>query len=251
VPAIGDDRLRNVIVVTEQYRIPELWKDGHWSWYPRVLGAHLTRPDTMIRSMPLAFTHPLDVRQSVVFEFPASLDVRETTNVTETAAFRYESSVDSNGKTVSIRQSLRSRADFVDAKDVADHLTKLSAVWSEIGFRLAPKQLETGTPDYSNWIVAFVLTACFIGVCWMLATRRKPAAAAEAFRPGEAPASALRVARAAEIDEHLSELPCDCGGKRLSSPEFQRARYAERDLTIVTRHCGACGREQSVYFTAA
>jgi transglutaminase-like putative cysteine protease len=254
-PAIADDRLRNVIVVTERYRIPDLWKDGHWSWYPRVLGAHLRRPETMIRTMPLAFTHPLDVRQSVTFDFPEALEVRESTAVTEAAAFRYESSIDSNGRTVSIRQSLRSRADFVDAKDVAEHLTRLSAVWSEIGFRLAPKQLETATPDYSNWIVGSIITACFIGICWMLATRRRPAAPAEAtsfgFRPGEAPASALPVARAGDIDEHLSGLPCDCGGRRLSSPEFQRARYAERDLTIVTRHCGACGREQSVYFTAA
>ena len=74
---------------------------------------------------------------------------------------------------------------------------------------------------------------------------------AAAFSPGEAPASALLVGRAEEIDERLAELACACGGTRYSLPEFQRARYAERDLTIVTRHCGACGKEQSLYFTAA
>jgi hypothetical protein len=255
LPRVADDRVRNVIVVTEQYRVPELWKDGEWSWYPRVLGAQLTRPDTMIRSMPLAFAHPLNVRQTVTLNFPEELDVRKRTSVTETPAFRYDYSVDSNGKTVTLRQSLRSRTDHVTVRDVPEHLTKLSAIWSEMGYRLTPPGAtapaeEQDTP-VANWVVGLIVMATFVGICWMLATRRKPVLAAALFSPGEAPASALRVARAEEIDVRLAQLACACGGTRYSSPEFQRARYAERDLTIVTRNCGGCGKEQSVYFTAA
>ena len=253
LPHVADDRLKNVIVVTEKYRVPELWSDGDWSWYPRALGSHLTRPETMIRSMPLAFTHPLHVQQTVTFNFPEKLDLRKSTSVTETPAFRYEYSVDTNGKTVTIRQSLRSLADAVAVKDVPDHLTKLSAIWSEIGFRLAPPGAvaeQEEASNVSNWVVGFILVACFVGICWMLATRRRPIVL-PSFRPGEAPVSALAVAHAEEIDARLAELSCACGATRYSSPEFQRARYAERDLTIVTRHCGACGKEQSIYFTAA
>jgi hypothetical protein len=256
LPAVADDRLKNVIVVTEQYRVPELWSDGDWSWYPRVIGAHLTRPETMIRSMPLAFSHPLNVRQVVTFNFPEKLDLRKLKSVTETPAFRYEYSVDSNGRTVTIRQSLQSLADAVAAKDVPEHLTKLSAIWSEMGLRLAPPGAvaveEEPESNVSNWVVGAILVVCFVGICWMLATRRRqPVMVLRSFGPGEAPASALAVARAEEIDTRLAELTCSCGGRRYSSPEFQRARYAERDLTIVTRNCGACGREQSIYFTAA
>jgi Domain of Unknown Function with PDB structure (DUF3857)/Transglutaminase-like superfamily len=258
LPQVTDDRVKNVIVVTEKYHVPELWSDGDWSWYPRVLGAHLTRPETMIRSMPLAFTHPLHVRQTVTFNFPEKLDLRKSTSVTETPAFRYEYSVDTNGKTVTIRQSLRSLKDSVAAKDVPEHLTKLSAIWSEIGFRLAPpgavvpEKGDESLSDVSNWIVGGIIVVCFVGICWMLATRKSPIVLPlPSFRPGEAPASALAVARSEEIDARLAQLPCRCGGTRYSSPEFQRARYAERDLTIVTRNCGACGKEQSVYFTAA
>jgi len=256
LPHVRDDRLKNVLVVTEKYRVPELWSDGDWSWYPRVLGSHLTRPETMIRTMPLAFAHPLNVRQTVTFNFPEKLDLRKSTSVTETPAFRYEYSVDTNGKTVTIRQSLRSRADAVAAKDVPDHLTKLSAIWSEIGFRLAPPGAsapEEPELDAGQWIVGALLVASFVAICVMLATRkrREPVMVLRSFRPGEAPASALAVARAEEIDARLAELSCACGATRYSSPEFQRARYAERDLTIVTRLCGACGKEQSVYFTAA
>lgn len=260
LPVVKDDRLRNVIVVTAKYRIPELWKDGDWSWYPRSLSAHLTRPDTMIRTMPLAFEHPLNIRQHVTFNFPDHQSVRKSTSMTETAAFRYEYDVDSNGNTVTIRQSLRSKADSIAVKDVPDHLTKLSSIWSEIGFHLQPdgaSEPAEAPTEFSNWIVGVILVACFVGICWMLATRRRrPPALALArttrtFRPGEAPASALMVAHAEEIDARLAELACACGALRYSSPEYQRARYAERDMTIVTRHCGTCGKEQSVYFTAA
>ena len=255
LPAVRDDRLRNVIVVTESYRVPELWNAGDWSWFPRTLGANLTRPETMIRAMPLAFPHPLNVQQSVTFNFPEAMNVDKSSSVTETPTFRYEYSVDANGRTVSIRQTLRSRADAVAVEDVPEHLTKLSAIWSEMGFRLAPNgagaepETAAASPEVANWIVGLIVVTCFIGICWMLATRQRTPHPLHV--PGEAPSSALRVARAEEIDARLRELSCACGAAHYSSPEFQRARYAERDLTIVTRHCGACGKEQSIYFTAA
>jgi hypothetical protein len=257
LPLVEDDRMRNVVVVTAQYRIPELFKSGDWSWYPRVLGAQLTRPGTMIRTMPLGFSHPLNIRQTATFNFPEALPVEKSSSVTDTPAFRYHYTVDANGKTITIRQTLRSRADHVPVADVPDHLTKLSAIWSEMGFRLAPAGATAPATDeetpVANWVVGTVVAGTFIGICVMLATRRKtvPAPLKALFSPGEAPASALRVAHADEIDVRLSELLCGCGATHFASHDTQRARYAEQDLTIVTRHCGACGKEQSVYFTAA
>jgi hypothetical protein len=257
LPTVTDDRLRNVIVVTERYRIPELWNDGHWVWYPRVLEASLVRPDTMIREMPLAFAFPLNVEQVARFNLPEKMDVEKSTSVTETPTFRYEYDVDSNGKTVTIRQSLVSRRDSIDVKDVADHLTKLNAIWSEIGYRLAPPSAsrEAGTAPVSGstWGLGVIIVALFVGMCWMLATRRqrRPATPRPAFLPGEAPISALAVHGPHDIDSHLSGRACPCGARVYSDPDTQHARYAERELVIVTRSCGACGREQSLYFTAA
>jgi transglutaminase-like putative cysteine protease len=256
-PTVSDDRLRNVIVVTERYRIPELWNDGHWVWYPRVLESNLVRPDTMIREMPLAFAFPLNVEQIARFNLPENIDVEKSTSVTETPTFRYEYDVDSNGRTVTIRQSLVSRRDSIDAKDVAGHLTKLNAIWSEIGYRLAPpganSDAGTGTVSGSTWSLGLMIVALFVGMCWMLATRRphRPAAPRPAFLPGEAPMSALAVHGPHDIDSHLAGRACPCGARVYSDPDTQHARYAERELVIVTRSCGACGREQSLYFTAA
>jgi transglutaminase-like putative cysteine protease len=261
LPRIDDDRAGNRIVITEKYRVRELWKDGHWTWYPRVLDSHLTRPETMIRTMPLSFDYPLDVRQSVTFNFPETVEVEKSTSVTETPTFRYAYAVDRNGRTVTIRQSLLARRDSVAAKDVSDHLTKLNGIWSEISYRIspagaAPNDAES-TPVSSGlkWGLGFFIAGAFIAFCWLLATRRPPAAilvpARAMFRPGEAPASAVAIGGTHEIDAHLARLACTCGAAAYSPADVQRARYAEREMTIVTRQCGACGREQSVYFTAA
>ena len=255
LPLVRDDRLRNVIVVVEKYLVPELWAEGSWTWYPRLIDARLTRPKTMIRSMPLAFEYPLDLVQTVTFNFAEDVPVEKSTSATETPAFRYEYVVDGSGKTVTIRQTLRARRDFVDAEDVADHLTKMNAIWSEIGYRLAPdgaqpKKAETTTPG-AKWAIGIAAVMLFVAICWALATRHRPAPREMVFARGEAPQSALAVARAEDIDAHLATRSCACGARLESVPDVQRARYAERDLTIVTRQCHTCGREQSVYFTAA
>jgi hypothetical protein len=106
-----------------------------------------------------------------------------------------------------------------------------------------------------KWIVGFSLAGVFVAACVWLATgrgrRRVSMPLRFAFAPGESPASAFAIGRADDIDSHLAELSCSCGATRYSPPDVQRALYAEREMTIVTRSCGSCGREQSVYFTAA
>ncbi|HEX8252813.1 MAG TPA: DUF3857 domain-containing protein [Thermoanaerobaculia bacterium] len=259
LPTVKDDRLRNTLIVTERYRVPELWKGGHWTWYPRVLESHLLRPDTMIRKMPLAFSYPLNVEQIVRFNFPEAVEVEKNSSVTETPTFRYEYAVVRNGKTVTIRRSLRALRDVVEVKDVAEHLTKLNEIWSEIGYRLAPdgaSRVEASAMASSDvrWGVAGILIAgSFVAICWMLATRHPAqlAPAGAAFLPGDAPASALSIAGTHEIAAHLAGRPCACGARTYSVPDLQHARYAERELTIATRQCGACGREQSLYFTGS
>ena len=254
LPQFTDDRHANTIVVTERYRIPELWKDGSWSWYPRILEQHLARPDTMIRTMPLAFDYPLDVEQKVTFHFPESMDVDKTTSATETETFRYEYVVDGSGRSVWIRQSLKAKRDHVAVKHVAEHLTKLNAIWSEIGYRLVPDSAQpkqvAERSSAMQWAIGAIIVVVFVTIAVLLAVRgpRQPAGIrVAAFRPGEAPASALPIH---DLDRHLALLGCACGASLYSTPEFQRARYAEREMTIVTRQCGACGKEQNVYFAA-
>ena len=251
-PQVRDDRARNVIVITEKYRIRELWKEGEWTWYPRLIESHLQRPETMIRTMPLAFDYPLNVTQTVTVNLPARLRLEPASSVTETPAFRHEYTVDSSGRTVFIRQSLRARKDFVPAKEVPEHLSKLNDVWDEIGYSLRPTTTKSAAAKPVHWAWGLGAVLVLVGVCVGLTMprRRRELPAAAVMPRGDAPASAFAIRDASEITLHLDALACACGASIETRGETQRARYDERELTIVTRHCGRCGREQSVYFTA-
>jgi transglutaminase-like putative cysteine protease len=279
-PAIHDDREKNLIVVTESYRIGSLWQDGDWTWYPRTLESFLGRPETMIRSMPLSVPWPLHVEQRASFEFPEDVDVPRRRTVTENAALRWESVVDSNGRNVSIRQSLVSKSDAVDVAAVADHLTKLGEIWSGLGFRLAPAGAQpkaarasaASLPPQARWMGVMLLVAmAAFGTAWAVGrrlpgpqehphdpqpdgdrtTRTVDRPDGSPFAPGEAAASAIVVGGADEIAVRLGRMRCPCGEPLPTAADLQRARFGDRELTIALRRCAACGRESSVYFQVA
>ena len=149
------------------------------------------------------------------------------------------------------------------AEAVAEHLTRVSTVLSEIGFRLTPPGARPGagwgrSSQLLQWAGGLAVVALFVGTSWWLASRKRPRPLVPvsaphvqpaSFSPGDAPSSALPILHAEEIPFHLQTRRCTCGAARLSSSDVQRARYAERDMTIVIRRCNSCGREQSTYFS--
>ena len=267
-PVIADDRDANVVTITESYRIRDFWTARGFTWYPRALERYLRRPDTMIRTMPLAFDYPLDIAQTVTFNMPGRLNVNTSSSITDTSVFRYEYVVDANGNSITIRQSLRAKKDFVSVAEVPEHLTKVNEIWDEIGYNVNPEpdertaaadfnKLLDGIPSYATWGAGIGAVLLFVGICCGLAiagrrrTRRVTALQRpHGFRPGEAPASALSASDQTEMQTHLASMPCHCGSSAHHDGETQRARYGDRDMTIVIRACVQCGREQSVYFTA-
>jgi transglutaminase-like putative cysteine protease len=264
-PRVSDDRVRNVIVVTEHYVIRDLWKRGEWTWYPRAIERHLHRPDTMIRSMPLAVDYPLNVTQKMTFNLPEHLDIETSSHVTSNGSFRYESRVDNNGHALTLTHTMRALRDSVAVSDVPDHLTKLNDIWDDIGYSFGPGKDTSAAADIRRtfsrvpgWAWAAISLAVIVGICVMLALPRRRLVAYEgprrsdrvaSFRPGEAPSSAFPIRDGDEIEEHLAALGCWCGAAISAPVEVQRALYDEREMTIASRHCVSCGREQSVYFT--
>ena len=257
-PVILDDRLRNVITILETYTIRDLWRSGEWTFYPRQLENHLSRPETMIRSMPLAVDYPLNLTQKMTFNLPEHLSVNPAHDVVETPVLRYEGTADSNGDTVVVTRSLRIRRDSVAVADVPDHLSKLNEIMDQVGFNLAPHHEATAAAAIQSmspkqkWTTGGGVLAGFVGFMTYVALRRARARRRliriRAFRRGEAPASAVEVREPAEIHARLPEFACPCGAAITAPGEISRARYDDRDLTIVTRNCPRCGREQSLYF---
>jgi len=266
-PVIHDDRTKNVIVLTERYTIRDLWSHGTWSYYPRTIEHHLHRPDTMIRTMPLAFDYPLNVTQKMTFILPEHLGIETGTRVIEDGTFRYESNVDTSGKTVTMVHSLRALKDSVPVSEVPDHLTKLNDIWDDVGYAIGPGRDESAAADVRRtfgkmpgWGWGAMGVALLVAFCVFLAVPRRRAAIRVAtvrnlrtspFGPGEAPASALPVRDSDELHARLASIACACGASLATPADLQSARYDEREMTIASRRCASCGREQSVYFSPA
>jgi hypothetical protein len=265
LPKISDDRAGNVVVIVERYTIQDLWKNGEWSFYPRAVETHIQRPETMIRSMPLAFDYPLNLTQKMTFNLPEHLDLQPVSSVTENGTFRYSYQVDSNGKTVTIVHTLHALKDHVPVAEVADHLTRINEIWDNIGYGLHPSVGDSAAAgikssmagmtgaSLAGWSAAILAGVIFIAALVAVPRnralqRRRQFARNGSFRPGEAPVSAVLIRDASEIPDRLLPHPCACGSATLTTPELSRARYDERDLTIATRRCASCGREQNVYF---
>jgi Domain of Unknown Function with PDB structure (DUF3857)/Transglutaminase-like superfamily len=138
-PHIDDDRVRDIITVTERYSVRDLWKRGEWTYYPRAIEPSLDKPKTIIRAMPLAFDFPLDVVERVTFRFPAgaSIDSDEAW-ARRTPAFLIRFKPTARERTVTLEYSLRALSDSVSPVDVPRHLTAINDIEDAIGCTVRP-----------------------------------------------------------------------------------------------------------------
>jgi len=136
-PAINDDRLRNVIVLRERYAIRELWTNGSWTYYPRAVEQHLTRPDTLVRSMPLAVDYPRNVTERLIIRGGATAQVEDDDSVVESPALHYEQHV-ARGRDLVITTTVRAMKDAVSLAEVPDHLAALNEMHDALAVTLEP-----------------------------------------------------------------------------------------------------------------
>ena len=168
-PSIDDDRLRDVIVLRERYAIRELWTNGSWTYYPRAVEQHLTHPDTLIRSMPLAVDFPRNVTERLIIRGGANAQVEDDDSVVESPALHYEQHV-ARGHDLVVTTTLHAMKDAVPVAEVPDHLAALNEMHDELAVTLEPAK-KSFTPRAAELGGGIVI----IGLVAALAIRRKRA----------------------------------------------------------------------------
>jgi hypothetical protein len=177
LPQIVDQRDANVITINEAYEVRDLWTRGTWSYVPHAITRHLERPATIIRTMPLAFDYPLNVTERAVFHLPGRVDLASSHDSRSSAAFRVDTDVQVDGRTVTIEHRLRSLSDAVAAGAVADHLTKVNDVMHASAYELEPS-LRPSLADAFDFSVRsdrgyLAIAAIFLVVNVVALTRRR------------------------------------------------------------------------------
>ena len=138
-PSIDDDRLRNVIVLRERYAIRDLWKNGSWTYYPRAIEQHLTRPETLVRSMPLAVDYPRDVTERLIIRGGANAQVEDDDSVVASPGASLRAARRARHAISSSRPRLRAMKDAVPVAEV-----RRSSGGAERDARRAGRHARTG-----------------------------------------------------------------------------------------------------------
>src|SRR6185503_7946906 len=62
---------------------------------------------------------------------------------------------------------------------------------------------------------------------------------------------AITVGAPGDVEDRLKVMGCACGTAAWSGAERATVTYEGRPMTVVSRTCGACRREQTLYFRLA
>jgi len=168
-PSIDDDRLRDVIVLRERYAIRDLWTNGSWTYYPRAVEQHLTRPETLVRSMPLTVDYPRNVTERLIIRGGANAQVEDDDSVVDSPALHYEQHV-VRGHDLVITTTLRAMKDAVSVAEVPDHLAALNEMHDALAVTLEPEKRSV-SPRAAELGGGIVI----IGIVAALAIRRRRA----------------------------------------------------------------------------
>ena len=132
---IEDDAATNTITVHERYRVPGLWQ---WddererfvaTFVARELRDELSSPDTVQRSHPLGFAHPVDTLLEITVETPEVMQVHELDERIVGPAFELDYGIEQLDRGVTLTYHYRTTSDRIEIRDVEDHLEAVDEMW--------------------------------------------------------------------------------------------------------------------------
>lgn len=164
-----DDPAANIVVATEEYVLKNFWtlddKNQTANVYASVLATYLKKPNTRVRTMPLAIFHPLDVSQIITIRLPEEWDIANSETEIESEAFTYRQSTVYADKVITLRYHYRTKASFVSAEDVGDHIDKIDDTLEDNGFTIyKPRKVESTSHNTNVYVIIFLLIAAGVYV---------------------------------------------------------------------------------------
>jgi hypothetical protein len=160
--AFSDDEASNVITSTEEYLLKNFWtsdpEKGKVAYlYARVLASYLRKPDTKLRTMPLAIKHPQEINQTIKIYLPEEWGGEDCKNYIESDGFVYRNSCLTDNKTITLRYSFKTKAPFVLNEDTKEHLAKMDDVFNDISYTIWKELEEEGTNTNQYIFLAFLI----------------------------------------------------------------------------------------------
>jgi hypothetical protein len=251
---VEDDESTNTLVVTEQYSIPNFWKNSIHKVVADRIAGEVTKPSVSLRSMPLEVKYPLNVLQRIEVEMPDAGDASKNSSSFHDNAIDFEYSEQRFGKTLVLEYSLKTLLDEVLPKDVPTHLATLDNIFNNSAYNVPmnPSRENSDRRDALGFLIVIALgTAVAYAVRRFTKHRRRVLQHRTTSRPGEDPESAITVADGDAMLKHLMRQSCRCGERLNLDTQSLREEtllYDGRRITAFEIHCPSCNSEKDVYF---
>jgi len=151
---VAEDAGTNLIRLVEHYRIPRAWKPQAESGYvvinfePSLIDDHITSVDAPKRTSPYAVTHPVRYEQVTRILVPAGSSFDDERYAIEDSAFRFEKSVDFDGRELVIRYLYQSLRDHVMPVDIEQHAKNLRDIYNLSSYQVRMTDPAIGFGEY-------------------------------------------------------------------------------------------------------
>ncbi len=181
-----DNRLKNVFVVEEKYKIPTLWKSDEkeqgkisCEFYPQSLETYFNVTKSSQRSAPYALTYPVDYSHHIQINLPEKWNLKPRQEILEQAAYHYEfkTSINSEEDVIHIYTSYRTNQNHVDIKDFEKFVSDHQKMMSNLSYSLTyNRNLEPArTPKWPALLVSVLSAVLGLWLIWWLYKRYDPA----------------------------------------------------------------------------
>jgi hypothetical protein len=154
----SDNEIENIITASEEYELGNFWTldDGNKSAtiYAGILATYLKKPETRLRTMPLAITHPHNISQTIKIYLPEPWDIEGSFKNIESDGFIYHRSKRYSNDIITLKYSYQTKQDFIEADAVSDHVSKIDEVLDDNGLTIyRPLAASTGNNSKATYLV--------------------------------------------------------------------------------------------------
>ena len=256
-----DEPVSNTVVIRERYRIPEFWRDKSRTVDGDRIYQELRKPETVLRTMPLRVSYPVNLVQSIEIEMPEPVASKTSSGTLQDSAVRFEYSSKHDGRVIRLHYSFRTLQDQVPVAEVARHLALLDRISNSLSYEVPRDSIAASSSDLPDAVYGVIGLLGLAGVAVMAIAvtsavsqefKRRRGLRRQSRPAIGGPDRAITFTAEAEIGRHLGALKCSCGGTFYHEgepiPQHEGGNLNGQRLVVIEVECKSCRKQNDAYF---
>ena len=257
-PKIDDNPQTNILIITENYQIPDFWKDQRQVVYAELIRSYLKKPTITQRSQPLSLYFPLHVAHTIEVHLPPNFAWGNESEMIKDEAIKLDYHANFNKNILTLDYRLKTLKNHIPVEKIASYFKTLDKMLLTTGIKLEQNPGSVLNPDSALSDDGMLVGLGILGVLsaipviglvgWLVVKSRKKVITTPIGTSVTTPISLLPLV---SIPQYLQNYRCPCKQLFLN-PEHplheEIVRFDGKELTSVQLHCKHCSHQQNLYF---